>query len=127
MNSPTVNHPPNLIHVIHGSPSIRYKHETIPKIGTSGTKGVLKLLSLEGSFFLRIIIPMQTRMNANRVPMFVRSTISSILVNIEVMPTTAPVRIVVTYGVLNLGWTLEKLLGNSPSLEIEKNILGCPS
>ena len=51
---------------------------------------------------------MQTRMNANSVPMFVRSTISSMLVNIAQTPTTTPVRIVVTCGVRNRGCTLRE-------------------
>jgi len=59
-------------------------------MGIRGTNGVLKLLSLFGSFFLNINMPIQTKMNANKVPIFVRSTISSILVNIEVIPTMHP-------------------------------------
>ena len=36
-------------------------------------------------------------------------------------------KIVVTCGVLNLGWTLAKTEGSSPSLAIEKKMRGCPS
>ncbi len=70
---------------------------------------------------------MQTRMNANSVPMFVRSTISSMLVNIAQTPTATPVRIVVTCGVRKRGCTLAKLGGSSPSRAIEKKIRGWPS
>ncbi len=41
-------------------------------------------------------MPTHTNMKAKRVPMLVRSTISSMLVNIEVTPTATPVMIVVT-------------------------------
>ena len=75
----------------------------------------------------RIKMPMHTRMNANSVPILVRSTISSMLVNIAHAPTATPVRIVVTCGVRNLGCTFAKLGGSSPSRAIEKKILGCPS
>ncbi len=66
-------------------------------------------------------------MKANRVPMFVRSTISSMVVNIEQTPTARPVTIVVTCGVRNLGCTRAKLCGSSPSRAIEKKIRGWPS
>ena len=72
-------------------------------------------------------MPMQTRMNANSVPMLVRSTISSMLVNIAQTPTATPVRIVVTCGVRNRGCTSAKLGGSSPSRAIEKKIRGWPS
>ncbi len=71
-------------------------------------------------------MPMLTSRNANSVPTFVRSTISSILMTAANAPTTTPVRIVVTWGVLNLGCTFAKTGGSSPSRAIEKNILGCP-
>ena len=53
----------------------------------SGTKGVLNDRGRFGSRLRRTQIPMQTRTNANNVPIFVRSTISSMLVNIAQTPT----------------------------------------
>ena len=46
---------------------------------------------------------MQTSRNANKVPMFVRLSIDSILAKAAMPPTKMPVRIVVTCGVLNFG------------------------
>src|SRR6266850_296800 len=126
-NIPTTSHNPNRIQVIHGRPSIKYRQEITPRIGMKGTQGVLNDLGRFGSRLRRTRIPMHTRMKANSVPMFVRSTISSILVNIAHTPTATPVRMVVTCGVRNLGCTLAKDGGNSPSRAIEKKILGWPS
>lgn len=77
--------------------------ESIPKIGIAIPKGALNGLSLLGSLTLKIIIPTQTKIKAKRVPMFVKSTIISMLENADVAATAMPVRIVVTWGVLNLG------------------------
>ena len=72
-------------------------------------------------------MPMHTRMNANSVPMFVRSTIESSDVNIAVTPTKTPVMIVPTCGVRNRGCTFEKNRGSSPSRDMAKKMRGCPS
>ena len=74
-----------------------------------------------------MMIPTHTSTKANKVPMLVKSTISSMLMNAAKPPTIAPVRIVVTCGVLNLGWTLAKTGGSKPSLAMEKKIRGCPN
>ena len=47
--------------------------------------------------------PRQTRINANRVPILVRSARSPMFVTIETPPTTTPVQIVVICGVRNRG------------------------
>jgi len=70
---------------------------------------------------------MHTRMKANRVPMFVRSTIASRDVKLAVMPTARPVTMVVTWGVLKRGCTRAKTSGSIPSRAIAKKIRGCPS
>src|SRR5207249_2873495 len=114
-------------HVISGRNHIKTTQETIPRIGTNGNRGTLKALGRCGSLMRRIMIPVQTRTNANKVPIFVRSTISSILTNIAQTPTATPVKIVVTCGVRNLGCTFAKDCGSSPSRAIEKKILGWPS
>src|SRR4051794_21665687 len=101
---PTTSQSAKRIQVIHGRPSIKYKQETIPRTGITGHHGVLNALGRFGSRFRRMRIPTHTRMNANNVPMFVRSTISSMLVNIAQTATAAPVRIVVTWGGRNRGW-----------------------
>ena len=101
-------------------------HESIPRTGTRGTKGVRNARFLPGSLCRRTITPAQTSMNAKRVPMFVSSTISLILATAETAATTTPVQIVVTCGVRYFGWTLAKCRGRSPSRDMEKNILGWP-
>ena len=72
-------------------------------------------------------MPTQTRMKAKRVPMLVRSTISSIEATAATPPTRTPVRMVVTCGVLKRGWTLAKTGGRRPSRAIEKKMRGWPS
>ena len=63
-------------------------------------------------------------MKANRVPMFVKLTISSTVAKAAMPPTNTPVKIVVTCGVLNFGCTEAKTEGSKPSRAIEKKILG---
>jgi len=112
----------NRIHVIEGRPRVRYMHDITPKMGIHGTHGHLKGLSRSGSLRRNTIMPMQMRMKANKVPMLVRSTISSIDANAENPATTTPVIIVVTCGVLKRLWTLAQNGGSSPSRDIhEKN------
>ena len=73
------------------------------------------------------MMPMHTSMNAKSVPMFVRSTISSMLAKALTTPTSTPVRIVDTWGVPKRGCTRAKTGGSSPSRAIAKRIRGCPS
>lgn len=61
------------IHVSPGRNTIINKQVAIPKIGTTGTKGVLKALGASGIFFRITKTPMQTKMKANSVPMLVIS------------------------------------------------------
>src|SRR4029434_9925480 len=100
------------------------KQDPIPRTGTTGTQGVRNARGRSGSRFRRMRTPVHTSAKAKRVPIFVRSTISSMLVNIAHTPTATPVRMVVTWGVRNLGCTFAKLVGRQPSRAIEKNILG---
>ena len=72
-------------------------------IGTSGTSVTRKGLGRSGAVRRNTQTPMQTRMNAKRVPMFVRSAKSPMSTNIATPPTTMPVQIVVTQGVRNFG------------------------
>src|ERR1043165_383807 len=96
-------------------------------IGTSGTQGVRKGRGRFGSVRRRIRMPAATRINANKVPMFVNWTSSSRFATEAAKATITPVIIVVTWGVLNLGWTLEAQLGSRPSRPIEKKIRGWPA
>ena len=75
----------------------------------------------------RIGMPRQTSTKAKRVPMLVRSTISSMLAKAATPPTATPVRIVVTCGVRKRGWTRANDCGSRPSRAIEKKMRGWPS
>ena len=86
----------NLIQVIPGNPVIRKIQEATPKSGKTGLKGTLNVRCLVDSLMRNIIMPKHTRTNAKRVPMFVRSTISSIFVKAAIEAIIKPTTIVVT-------------------------------
>src|SRR6476620_9681911 len=107
---------------------MRKAHETAPSPGSKyGPSGTLNGRGRCGSLCRSTITPTQTRIKANRVPMFVKLTISSTVANAAMPPTATPVSIVVTYGVLNRGWTLANTEGSNPSRAIEKKMRGWPS
>src|SRR5262245_22787205 len=66
-------------------------------------------------------------MNANNVPMLVRSVTSVRFINNEGIATTNPVMIVENHGVLNRGWMAEKIGGSNPSRLIDIQMRGCPN
>jgi hypothetical protein len=78
---------------------MRYRQVKIEMIGVTGTRGARNGRGRSGSCFRSRITPADTSTNANRVPMLVRSTISSMLATAAMPPTTRPVRMVVTCGV----------------------------
>jgi hypothetical protein len=57
----------NLSQLIN-KPAIKIRQIITPTIGNTGTKGTLKPLSASGLVFRITITPMQTRENANNVP-----------------------------------------------------------
>jgi hypothetical protein len=75
----------------------------IPRIGTSGTRGVLKALGASGIFDLMIITPIQTRMKANKVPILVISPTIRAGTNAANMLTNSMKRKLFLAGVLNFG------------------------
>ena len=72
-------------------------------------------------------MPSATRTKAKSVPMFVNSTISPMFANPANRPTTAPVRMVVMWGVWYFGWIFAAQAGSRPSRAIVKKMRGCPS
>src|SRR5687768_13266106 len=110
---------PNRIHVTTGSCSIRYRQARIEMIGVYGTPGTLNGRGRSGSVRRRKITPADTNTNANRVPMFVRSTTSAMFANAANVATKSPVMIVPTYGVRYFGCTFENSGGRRPSRDIE--------
>ena len=101
-----------------GRNSMRPRQASIPRIGTTGTKGVRKGRRWPGLVRRKIIIAPQTKVKANRVPMFVRFAASPIGTSAARMETAIPVIIVAWCGVPNLGWTLESHGHNSPSRDM---------
>src|SRR5207245_11533833 len=111
-----------------GSCDASTRHETAPNIGTShAPPGTRNGRSRLGSLKRSTVIPIQTRKNANSVPIFVKSTMSSRDEKRAATPTKTPVTIVPTCGVLNLGCTLEKNGHRRPSRDMAKKMRGCPS
>ena len=79
-----------------GSAVIRNTQLATPRSGVIGLNGTLKVRCLKGSLMRRIIMPKQTKTKAKRVPILVRSTISSILVKAAIEAIITPTTIVVT-------------------------------
>ena len=86
-------------HVSEGKDAICKKHIPAPKIGTKGTKGVLKGRSASGRDLRSIITLTQTMTKANNVPMETNSPRILIGNNPATIAATDPVNIVVMYGV----------------------------
>ena len=73
MTNPRIIQPPAANKVSCGREKIIAEQMSIPRIGTSGTKGVVNGRTASG-FFLRITqTPAHTITKANRVPMLVKS------------------------------------------------------
>lgn len=116
----------SLSHVSNGREAIWRKQIEAPRIGTTGTHGVLNGLSMSGLVFLRTITLIQTIIKASNVPIETSSPRMLIGRMPAMIMAIVPVIMVLIYGVLNLGCTLENTGGKSPSFDIVKNILGCP-
>src|SRR6478672_2402697 len=97
------------------------KQVKMPNTGTRGTRGVLKARGASGFVFLNTITPMQTRINANSVPILVISPTTLAGTNAANKLTNIMNKKLDLAGVLNLGCTLEKTDGSRPSLLMEKN------
>src|SRR5688500_10934665 len=109
---------PNRIHVTTGSCSKRYRHARIETIVLYGTPSNLDGRERSAAVRRRKITAAETNTNANRVPMFVRSTTSAMFANAANVATNVPVMIVPTYGVRYFGCTFENSGGSRPSRDI---------
>src|SRR5579875_4101228 len=103
MTNPRIIQQKALSKVSPGKPTIIAVHTTIPKIGNSGTIGVLNGRFKLGSFLRRIITPRQTNTNANSVPIEVRSPATLTGTNAANNPTNTNNTILLLYGVRNFG------------------------
>src|SRR5271157_1920787 len=98
---------------------IMAKFQTMPRMGTSGTSGVLNGLAAPG-FFTRIThTPAHTMTKANRVPMLVMCPTMLKGRKAEKGATKKKNSMLDRHGVLNFGWISEKTLGTRPSRDIE--------
>ena len=91
----------------------------IPRSGTIGTKGVLNGRTNVGFDFLKIIIPAHTKINANKVPILVKSPATLPGIKAANAPTKANNTQFDLNGVLYFGCKSENIFGSKPSLAIE--------
>src|SRR6478672_8259954 len=114
-SKPIIIHTIRRIQVSRGRKTIMNKQVAMPSTGIKGTHGVLNALGASGSFFLKTITPIQTRMNANKVPILVISPTTLAGTKAAKRLTKSMNRKLLFEGVLNLGCTSENTLGNKPS------------
>ena len=105
---------------------IMYPHRIVPKIGNQGQNGTLKALLRFGYIYLRITIPKQTNTKDVNVPNTQSSAATSLFKNNIPIIINIVDAIVITYGVLYVGWTLLITLGKKPSRAIAYKILEVP-
>src|SRR4051812_24952474 len=98
----------------------------MPRIGTTGTIGVLNWRGALGSRTRRIHTPAHTSTNANSVPIDVISPTMSSGRNAANTPTNTKNSRFDFHGVRYLGWTSLNTLGTRPSRLIEKNTRDWP-
>ena len=91
----------------------------MPSSGTIGTNGVLKGRTKVGFDFLNIIIPAHTKINANKVPILVKSPATLPGIKAAKAPTKANNTQFDLNGVLYFGCKSENNFGSKPSLAIE--------
>src|SRR6185312_16120072 len=108
------------------SPKIIAALTTMPRIGTSGTSGVLNWRGAFGSRTRSTQTPMQTSTNANSVPIDVMSPTTSPGTKPANAPTSTKNTMFALYGVKYFGWTSENIFGTRPSRDIEKNTRDWP-
>src|SRR6188472_69303 len=98
---PMINHNPSRNQFVHPNPTIMAPQTIMPRMGISGTIGVLNSLCISGSVFRRIITAPHTSMKANKVPILVISPTISPGTKAANAPTTTRKIKFDLYGVLN--------------------------
>src|SRR3569623_1419466 len=123
---PIASQMPSRVQFGQPRPKIIAELTITPRMGTSGTSGVLSWRGAFGSRTRSTHTPMHTSTNANNVPIDVMSPTMSP----GTKPANAPTRTKNTrfalYGVKYFGWTSENIFGTSPSRDIEKNTRDWP-
>src|SRR5205814_6774331 len=115
MHKPSASQTKKRNQVITVSPVIRPPHNSTETRGNQGTNGTRKARARLGCLRRRKMTPNETSTNANRVPILERSAASPISTSPAGIPTAKHAIQVDQGGVLNLGCTAEKSLGNRPS------------
>ena len=116
---PSANQTIRRIQVSSGKPTIIPTQTKIPRIGTSGTSGVLNGRGASGIVLRITIIPIQTKTKANKVPILVISPTIRAGTKAANKPTKMKKRTFDFQGVLNFGCTSANTFGNKPSADIE--------
>ena len=98
----------------------------MPMIGTSGTNGVLNARGNSGIFLLITHTPIQTKMNANKVPMLVISPTTRAGTKAAKRLTKTMNSKLLFEGVCVFGLTVENIFGINASLLMLKKTLDCP-
>ena len=105
--------------MIHSAPAIE-------RIGVTGYSGTLKLRGRSGARFRSTITPIETAMNATRVPMLVISARKLIGMRPAIKPMTMATMTVLWIGVSVRGFTRWNISGIMPSRDIANRIRVCP-
>src|ERR1051326_7977516 len=124
---PIISHINKRSQVTPGKLYIHHKENSTPRIGTTGTHGVLNGRGKSGLRRRSTHTPAETMANASNVPMF--TMYPSLLVGREAASsaTKKPTPIVEIHGVRKRGWITLKKPGRSLSRDIEKKTRDCPS
>ena len=115
------------IQVSAGRKSIMHRQVSIPKIGTSGTNGVLKERGISGMVFRTTNTAAHTSVKAISVPMLVISPARRAGTNAANQPTISINRRLLRAGVRNFSLMCEKNGGSSPSWLILRKTRLCPN
>ena len=127
MISPMTCHERKRSHVTRGKLAISIRPETIPSIGTSGTRGTRNPLCASGLLSRQNPDPGQTITKAKRVPMLTRLLRSSMRMSPPSVATRPPVARVAIHGVRRIGWMAASGFQSKPSLAIAKRMRDCAS
>src|SRR6185312_4316466 len=127
MNMPMISHITRRSQVTAGRLYIHQRENNTPRMGTSGTHGVLNGRGKSGLRRRSTHTPAETMANASNVPMLTMSPSSLMGSEAASKATKKPTLSVESQGVRKRGWIVLKKLGNSLSRDIEKKTRDCPS
>jgi hypothetical protein len=106
--------------------SIRNRHDSTARAGTTGTHGVRNARRRSGRVRRSTTTPMDTSTNANRVPMLTMSARVDSGTKAATAATTSPVISEISHGVPKRGWTADSQPGSSRSRLMANSTRLCP-